>query len=111
MTVNEYQNLAMRTKNPKLNSIQQLEDGLLGLCGESGEAADILKKHLFQGHELDRDHIIKELGDVAWYLASSADAIGCTLEDIMRMNIEKLEGRYPDGFDEDKSIHRKEGDI
>lgn len=111
MEINEYQKLALRTKNPKLNNIQQLEDGLLGLCGESGEAADILKKHLFQGHSLDKNHIIKELGDVAWYLASSAEALGYTLEDIMRMNIEKLQGRYPEGFDEERSLHRKEGDI
>ncbi len=53
----------------------------------------------------------KELGDVAWYLALTAYAIGYDLEDILRMNIEKLRARYPDGFDADHSLHRKAGDV
>lgn len=83
----------------------------MGLNGEAGEAIDILKKHLYQGHELDREHLAKELGDVAWYLAVTADALGYTLEDILQMNVQKLRARYPDGFDSDRSVHRKEGDV
>ena len=83
----------------------------MGLCGEAGEAIDILKKFLFQGHELDKKHLAKELGDVAWYLAVSADALGFYLEDIFQMNIDKLKARYPDGFDADRSINRAEDDI
>lgn len=75
------------------------------------EAIDILKKHLFQGHELDTAHMAKELGDVAWYLAVSANAIGYDLETIMQMNVDKLKARYPDGFDAEHSLHRNQDDI
>lgn len=70
-----------------------------------------LKKHLFQGHELDISHMAKELGDVAWYLAVSANAIGYDLETIMQMNVDKLKARYPDGFDAEHSLHRNRDDI
>lgn len=111
MEINTYQAKALRTVNNDLTAIQQLENGLMGLNGEAGEALDILKKHLFQGHELDTAHIAKELGDVAWYLAVSAYAIGYDLETIMATNIAKLEARYPEGFDIEKSQNRIEGDI
>lgn len=111
MEINTYQTKALRTVNNELTDIQQLENGLMGLNGEAGECIDILKKHLFQGHELDTAHIAKELGDVAWYLAVSAYAIGYDLETIMTTNISKLEARYPEGFDSDKSQNRVEGDI
>lgn len=112
MTINEYQKEALRTAPIyELTPIGRLTNGLMGLNGESGEAIDILKKHLFQGHELDREHLAKELGDVAWYLAVTADALGYSLEKILLMNVEKLRARYPDGFDSDKSLHRKEGDL
>ena len=83
----------------------------MGLNGEAGEAMDILKKTLFQGHKLDRRHVALELGDICWYLALAADAIGYDLEDIMMMNVDKLRTRYPDGFESDRSVNRKEGDI
>lgn len=111
MTINEYQKEALRTINTNLGPINQLENGLMGLNGESGECIDLLKKYLFQGHELDYTHVAKELGDVAWYLAISAYAIGYDLEDILQMNIDKLKERYPDGFDTEKSKHRRDGDI
>ena len=81
-------------------------NGVLGLAGESGECCDILKKHRFQGHELDINHLIEELGDVMWYVAEAAAGIGVTLEDVAKRNIEKLERRYPSGFDAQRSIHR-----
>ena len=111
MTINEYQKNALRTANKTLNSFHQLENGIMGLNGEAGECIDILKKHLFQGHKLDKEHIAKELGDIAWYLALSAEAIGYDLETIMQMNVDKLRARYPDGFDTEHSIHRAKNDI
>ena len=96
MTINEYQKLAMVTLNPELDKKDVLINGVMGLCGESGEAIDIVKKHLAQGHELDKEKLAKELGDVAWYLAETATAIGYDLEDIFQMNIDKLKKRYPD---------------
>ena len=113
MTPNEYQEACLRTEptDAKISGTTRLENGLMGLCGEAGETMDILKKFLFQGHSLDQNHLAKELGDVAWYLAVSADALGYGLEDIFQMNIDKLKARYPDGFDADRSINRAEDDI
>ena len=112
MTINEYQIAALRTaQTDKLTANELLLNSALGLCGESGEVADIVKKHRFQGHDLDIEHIAKELGDVAWYLAVGAYAIGLDLESIFRMNKEKLEARYPDGFSADRSLHRAENDV
>ena len=111
LTINGYQREALRTERGMNKDYPRILNGLMGLNGEAGEAIDILKKHLFQGHDLDLSHLAKELGDVAWYLAISADAIGYDLETILKMNVNKLRQRYPDGFDADRSIHRKEGDI
>ena len=108
MTINEYQKLAMTTLNPALNKKDVLINGVMGLCGEAGEAIDIVKKHLHQGHELDKDKLAKELGDIAWYLAETATALDISLEDVLAGNIEKLRSRYPEGFSSEKSIHRAE---
>lgn len=111
MTINEYQQMALRTESPTADEIDRILQGAMGLCGESGEYIDILKKHMFQGHELDKEHMAKELGDIAWYLAVSADAIDYDLETIFQMNIDKLKARYPEGFETNKSTHRKADDI
>ena len=90
MNVNEYQDLAMTTLNPELSKRDALINSVMGLCGEAGEAIDVVKKWMAQGHELDRAHLAKELGDIAWYLAEAATALDLSLEDILRANIEKL---------------------
>ena len=108
MTVNEYQKLAMTTLNPALSKKDVLINGVMGLCGESGEAIDIVKKHLAQGHDLDRDALIKELGDIAWYLAETATALDVSLEEVLTRNIDKLKKRYPEGFSSHSSIYRTE---
>lgn len=111
MQINDYEKSVLRTANETLTPLEQLTNGLMGLNGEAGEAIDILKKHLYQGHELDREHIVKELGDVAWYLTISAHAIGVSLETVLALNVNKLKDRYPDGFDPDRSVHRVCSDI
>jgi len=111
MKVNEYQNLAMRSLNSELNKKDVLINSVMGLCGESGEAIDIVKKWLAQGHELDKERLIKELGDVAWYLAEAATALDISLEQILQGNIDKLKQRYPEGFDKEKSLVRLQGDL
>lgn len=128
MTGNEYQRAALRTASianakglpewaatllqrgyPAGNLL--LLNGVLGLGGESGEVEDLVKKHLFQGHPLDKEHIAKELGDIAWYLAVAAHGIGYELDTILQMNVDKLWARYPDGFDPECSLNRKEDDV
>ena len=108
MTINEYQNLAMRTLNPALDKKDVLINSVMGLCGESGEAIDIVKKWLAQGHELDREKLAGELGDIAWYLAETAWALELPLEEVLRGNLEKLEKRYPQGFSTERSVCRTE---
>ena len=108
MTVNEYQSLALTTLNPQLDKKDMLINGVMGLCGESGEAIDIVKKWLAQGHELDRAALAKELGDIAWYLAETAAALDIPLEDIFQANIEKLKRRYPEGFSTQRSLRRED---
>ena len=110
MTINEYQELAMRTVNPDLDKKDMLINSVMGLCGESGEAIDIVKKWFAHGHELDTEHFKKELGDIAWYLAEAATAVGVKLEDILEANIEKLKKRYPEGFETKRSIERSPED-
>lgn len=106
LTANEYQKKAMQTLNPELSKRDVLINGVMGLCGESGECIDLVKKHLHQGHELDKIKLCKELGDVAWYLAETAYALDLSLEEVLRDNLDKLKRRYPQGFEKEKSINR-----
>ena len=102
---------ACRDTSEGVDSLR-LANGLIGLNGEAGEVLELFKKHIFQGHGLDREHVAKELGDIAWYLAASANAIGYDLETILTMNIDKLDHRYPGpGFDVEHSVNRTDGDI
>lgn len=106
MQPNEYQQLAMRTNNPDHTPVQMLTNAAMGLNGEAGEFADLLKKHLFQGHPLDSAKLQNELSDVLWYCALAATALNINLEDVMIYNINKLIKRYPEGFSTAASIAR-----
>lgn len=108
MELNEYQRLAQRTSNNTCLRYEKLNNGILGMAGEAGECVDLLKKHLYQEHELDREKLLDEVGDVLWYVAETAAGLGKTLEDVAQHNIDKLKARYPDGFDPQRSIHRPE---
>ncbi|MBQ9057676.1 MAG: nucleoside triphosphate pyrophosphohydrolase family protein [Atopobiaceae bacterium] len=106
MEANHYQKLALKTLNPALSQQDVLINGVMGLCGEAGEAIDLVKKHLAQGHELDREALIGELGDIAWYLAETAHALDCELDEVLQRNIDKLARRYPEGFTVESSLKR-----
>lgn len=110
MTATEYQKETLRTAGTT-NPEELLVNGVMGLSGESGECIDMVKKYLFQGHNIDREKLARELGDVAWYLAVTAYAIGYDLNDILEMNVQKLRARYPNGFDAERSLHREAGDV
>lgn len=126
MLGNVYQKLAMRTNDRKSSErlTKLMDDWIwveadlggiicasLGLSGEVGELNDMVKKWIFHEEEMDWTHLKKELGDVLWYVALMCSSIGWELDDVMKMNIEKLEERYPEGFDPKRSAHRKEGDV
>lgn len=106
MLFNEYQHEALKTAS-KQSKKDLLLNGVMGLNGESGECIDIVKKHLFQGHELNIDKLVEELGDVLWYVAITAESLGMQLGDIANYNIQKLRNRYPGGFSSKNSINRE----
>lgn len=103
MGLDEYQRLAMRTHQP---GELRLPCYALGVAGEAGEVADMVKKHLGHGHELDRDKLIKELGDVLWYVAGLAHLFDVSLSTVAEANVHKLEKRYPNGFSSEASLAR-----
>lgn len=105
MNANEYQRKAMRTATHKC---YDLANAALGLTGEAGKVADIIKKHLYQGHDLYPSEVIEELGDALWYVALMADYFNVTLGFVMQQNITKLKARYPEGFDPVRSVNREE---
>ena len=106
MTGNDYQRLAMRTaSHPDL--ISKRNHALHGMVGEIGEIHSIYQKE-YQGHPIDEMKIKHEVGDLLWFIAEYVDSQGWNLTDIMRLNINKLKKRYPEGFDADRSINRVE---
>lgn len=93
---------------------QRLITAALGLSAEAGEFGDLVKKCLFQGKELNKENkelMVKELGDVMWYLAQGCMALGVTIDDVLWANIDKLEKRYPNGFEVARSENRSQKDV
>lgn len=111
ITALEYQLDAARTINPDVEAMGReamLTEALMGLAGESGEALELLKKYKFQGHSMNIEKMVEELGDVSWYLAEAATALNVELSDIFGANLTKLEKRYPNGFAAERSVNRNE---
>ena len=108
MTLNEYQELAMRTAMNTHPYNSTLEYACLGLSGETGEFCDLTKKMLYHGHTYSRAKLIEELGDILWYVAYAAKALDVDLDEVAAINVAKLRHRYPDGFSSQSSINREE---
>ena len=106
LTMNEYQELANRTSGAGKEGERRQIIAALGLAGEAGEFANIIKKKTAHGHDIGKTELADELGDVLWYLAEAATACGLTLDEIAAQNVEKLKARYPDGFSEERSRNR-----
>ena len=107
MTFDEYQALARRTQNTKLSMAERQLHALHGLASEVGEIHSIYQK-VYQGHQFDPNELEQEIGDVFWNLAELCDVNCWKMSDVAVKNIEKLEKRYPEGFDAERSVHRKE---
>lgn len=107
---NTYQKLAARTISKTLSSGETSLHAVFGMASEVGELQGIYQKH-YQGHALDEEHMKKEVGDLLWFVAEYCTAHGWNLEDIMQLNIDKLKARYPEGFEVERSLHRKIGDV
>lgn len=103
-----YQRLALRTSRKDLTPTEHLINAMLGLAGESGECADLVKKHLYQDGRDITNKLFDEISDVLWYCAEAANACGFSLNEIAEHNIDKLRKRYPNGFSAEKSLHREE---
>lgn len=89
-----------------LKDNQNLLHAALGLCTESSEFADGIKKHVFYGKPIDRVNLIEELGDLAWYMSLAMNELDVTWEEVWETNIAKLEKRYPDKFTEEAANNR-----
>lgn len=124
MTPNEYQELAMRTNDRNASfrlrqaqvdnteyDVGGIFNACLGLSGEVGEFNDMIKKWVFHEKELDVEHLKKECGDILWYIAMMCHSFNWNMEEIMKMNVDKLKSRYPDGFDTYLANHSKENDM
>jgi NTP pyrophosphatase (non-canonical NTP hydrolase) len=126
--LNIYQNFVKTTTSAESKGLREFIDRIVtmnvnvpllltasvGLASESGEFSEIVKKIVFQGKEYNDDvryHMLRELGDICWYLANAANALGADLEEIVKMNVEKLEARYPNGFEVARSENRAKGDL
>lgn len=110
MNADEYQYRALQACWITDDKNDRLTHGVLGLASEAGEVAGIFQKQ-YQGHEPTEDHVVKECGDCLWMIAEILDSIGITLSECMERNLLKLKNRYPNGFEPEKSLHRKPGDV
>jgi len=106
VNIRQYHREVKRTTSNDISREHALCVGGLGLTGEAGEVADLIKKHVFHGHELDLNEMRKELGDVLWYLTFLCNALGITLSEVMEVNAAKLRIRYPDGWSQEASVRR-----
>lgn len=107
--LNEYQNEVRRTMGTLIPAApRELAILALGVAGEAGEVADLIKKHVGHGHPLDKEKLILELGDVLWYVAALAESLNARMDDVASANAAKLRKRYPDGFDQERSKQRSE---
>lgn len=119
VTLENYQELAEGTSATASRSGRQVSSnrigagenvrllhGAMGICTEAGELQDSLKKYIFYGKGVDRLNVLEELGDLLWYIAEIANALGAPLRKIMEMNIDKLAERYPDKFTEVDALER-----
>lgn len=119
-TLNRFQMEALRTASVYADPAIEKSVFALGLAGESAEAlelairmsvkagriSDIVKKEIGHGHPEDKDKMLKELGDLMWYIAALSNSYGYTLSDVATANVNKLRARYPSGFESERSINR-----
>jgi NTP pyrophosphatase (non-canonical NTP hydrolase) len=106
-----YRQDVLRTAGEGLLRRERLLNCALGVCGESGEVADLIKKASFMGHPLEERILRGELGDLMWYIVLLCDTLGLSMEDVIADNVEKLRKRYPDGFSAERSINRDGGSM
>ena len=106
LTIRDYYKAAKRTMNPALTWEQTRNHALYGIAGECGEIHSLYQK-VYQGHELIKERVMDELGDLCWFVMELCFAEGIDPEEMLEYNIHKLMTRYPDGFSTERSVHRE----
>jgi NTP pyrophosphatase (non-canonical NTP hydrolase) len=106
--LDRYQELANRSAGAGGDGERRLMVAALGLAGEAGEFANLVKKMTAHGHDFDPEALKDELGDVLWYLSEAATAAGLDLNLVAQDNVDKLLKRYPEGFSQEKSVNRED---
>ena len=106
MDLREYQEISKRTLNKDLTERELIANMTMGISGEFGEAIDVVKKHMYQGHVLNMDKLIEELGDGMWYVVNLCNLLDIDMRDVLSANYDKLMERYPKGFDVERSVNR-----
>jgi NTP pyrophosphatase (non-canonical NTP hydrolase) len=95
--------------------LARLNTAGIGMCSEGGEFLEIVKKINFHGKNLDesnKEHLLRELGDILWYWINACVALGIDPYTVIETNVKKLEARYPGGvFDIYRSENKTLGDI
>lgn len=107
MDIREFQRVSTRTLNKELSKEQAISNMIFGANGELGEVTDILKKHLYQGHRINKIHLAEEIGDTLFYIVNLCTIYNLDVEDILQGNVDKLKKRYKNGFTVEESINRR----
>ena len=106
--LDEYQARCIWTAKDQMSQRDTHMSWSLAIAGEAGELANLTKKVFVHGHAYDQDRVVDELGDILWYIAVYADALGVPLSEVAERNLAKVARRYPNGFSTEASVHRKE---
>ena len=111
MTPDNYIENVLRTETTRYGDARaevqpRLLHAIMGMVTEAGEAADMLKKHIFYGKEYDQINLIEEVGDMLWYIAIALDEMNITFEEVMERNIAKLKARYGDAWTQQRANER-----
>ena len=105
-TIKDYQEFAGMGILPAADGKNPLCHFAMGLCGESGEVCDAIKKRVFHGRDIPDEHIKEELGDVLWYVANLCNQLGCSIDELMKANMLKLKNRYPEMYGGTKDVKK-----
>ncbi len=102
----QYDELGDRLKDSLFQ--KRILHAAMGISGESGELMDAIKKCVLYNKELDTVNVKEELGDLCWYMSLMLDAVGSSFDEVMKMNHDKLEKRFPGGFTEKLAQERRD---